>query len=377
MKHQKFLRFNIYLGFLLLSTACVKQQPMIPMASDYETMTVSTSDRTLQTRYPATIKGKQDVDIYPQVAGLITDIRINEGADVRKGETLFILDQVPYRAALETAMANVESAEAAVATAQMTAESKQQLYNENVVSEFDLRTAQNNLRQKKAALAQAKAELTTARNNLSYTEVKSPVNGTAGMISLRIGSLVGPSMTAPLVTVSDNNDMAVYFSMTEKQLLSIGERSGLSSASDIASMPEVELLLSDGTKYPLKGRIEAISGIIDPKTGTVSIKATFSNPDHILRSGGTGNILVPVEKHDCIVIPKEATFELQDKVFVYKVIDGVAKSTPVSVFPLSNGKEYIVESGLAAGDMIVASGAGMLRDGVSIGIKEGGAKNEN
>ena len=309
------------------------------------------------------------MSIYPQVSGLITQVCITEGANVKKGQTLFVIDQVPYKAALETAKANVESAEAAVATAQMTADSKQELYREEVVSDFDLQTARNTLRSQKAALAQARAELISAQNNLSYTEVKSPVDGTAGMIPYRVGALVSASIPTPLVSVSDNDEMYVYFSMTEKQILALSRQNGR-LANTLEEMPEVELILSDGVKYTEKGKVDAISGIIDTKTGAVTVRAVFPNPQHILRSGGAGNILFPYEKKDCIVIPQAATFELQDKVFVYKVTDGKTKSTQISVFAINDGKEYVVESGLNTGDVIIAEGAGLLRDGIT--VEEGG-----
>lgn len=352
-------------GVLALSVSC-KERSAMPVNNDYVTMSVSTTDKTLYSNYSAMIQGKQDVSVYPQVSGLITRVCINEGAAVKKGQTLFVIDQIPYKAALEIAKANVESAEAGVATARMTVDSKSELYRENVVSDFDLQTARNTLLAEKAALAQARAELVNARNNLSYTEVKSPVNGTAGMISYRIGALVSSAISTPLVTVSDNDDMYVYFSMTEKQLLALSRQNG-SLENTMDAMPEVELLLSDGTSYTEKGKIDAISGIIDTKTGAVTIRAIFSNPEHILRSGGTGNILFPYEKKNCIVIPQGATFELQDRVFVYKVVDGKTKSTQVSVFSINDGREYIVESGLNAGDVIIADGAGLLRDGISVG----------
>ncbi|MDO4159751.1 MAG: efflux RND transporter periplasmic adaptor subunit [Prevotellaceae bacterium] len=348
----------------LLASSC-KEQTQAPTTGSYKTMSVTTSDQTVRTSYSAIIEGKQDVNIYPQVSGLITQVCISEGANVKKGQMLFVIDQVPYKAALETAEANVENAEAAVATAQMTAESKEQLYKEKVVSDFDLRTAKNSLRQKKAALAQAKAELTNARNDLSYTEVKSPVNGTAGMIPYRIGALVSPSISTPLVTVSDNNEMYVYFSMTETQVLQMTKQNG-SLKNAISKMPEVTLKLSDGTEYSETGKIDAISGIIDQSTGAVSVRAVFPNPQRVLRSGGTCNVEIPNVKNNCIVIPKVATYELQDKIFVYKVVNGKATSTEIKVFPLDNGKEYIVESGLKKGDVIVAEGAGLVQEGTEI-----------
>ncbi|MGM9713510.1 MAG: efflux RND transporter periplasmic adaptor subunit [Prevotella sp.] len=351
-------------GIMTLCVSC-KERQSAPTGGGYKTMKVGVADRTLHSDFPATIQGRQDVKIYPQVSGLITRVCISEGAAVRKGQTLFVIDQVPYKAALETAEANVESAAASVATAQMTADSKEELYKENVISMFDLQQARNTLRSAKAALSQARAELTKARNNLSYTEVRSPVDGTAGMSQYRIGALVGPTMASPLVSVSDNAEMLVYFSMTEKQVLEMSREKG-SLADAVKAMPEVGLILSDGGEYTERGKVDAISGMTDPSTGAVTLRAVFPNPDHILRSGGTGTVRLPHQKKGCIVIPQSSTYELQDKVFVYKVVNGKTKSTQVKVFGISNGKEYIVESGLSVGDVIIAEGAGLLRDGMDV-----------
>ncbi|MGN0230222.1 MAG: efflux RND transporter periplasmic adaptor subunit [Muribaculaceae bacterium] len=357
-------------GLMLTSilTLCVscKERQSSPMGGDYKILHITLSDRTLYSDLPASIQGKQDVQIYPQISGLITRVCINEGANVKKGQTLFVIDQTPYKAALEKAKANVESAEANVSTAKMTVDSKEKLFEENVISDFDLQQARNTLRSANAALAQAQAELTSARNNLTYTEIKSPVDGTAGMSVYRIGALVSPSITTPLVSVSDNVDIYAYFSMTEKQILALVRPKG-ALYDMLETMPEVELILSDGSLYPEKGKINAISGIIDRSTGAVTLRAIFPNANHILRSGGTGTIRIPYEKKDCIVIPQTATYELQDKVYVYKVVDGKTKSTQITVFGINNGNEYIVESGLNKGDVIIAEGAGLLRDGMTVG----------
>lgn len=366
MKMKTILFDGLVLASILTLCVSCKERQNLPTGGGYKTLNVTLSDRMLHSDFPATIQGKQDVKIYPQISGLITRICINEGADVKKGQTLFVIDQTSYRAALETAEANVESAEANVATAQMTADSKEELFRENVVSNFDLQQARNTLRSAKASLAQARAELTNARNNLSYTEIKSPVDGTAGMSSYRIGALVSPSISTPLISVSDNGEMYVYFSMTEKQILALSRQNG-SLTNALEAMPEVGLLLSDGSEYPEKGKVDAISGIIDPSTGAVTLRAVFPNADHILRSGGTGNVRLPYEKKGVIVIPQSATYELQDKVFVYKVVDGKTKSAQIAVFGINNGKEYIVEAGLTTGDVIIAEGAGLLRDGMTVG----------
>ena len=329
-------------------------------------MEVSRGSRTLSQSYTAVINGRQSVEIRPQVSGTITQVCIAEGAQVKKGQTLVIIDQVPYKAALETAIANVKSAEASVATARLTADSKEQLFKENVVSAFDLQTARNSLLQAEATLAQAKAEEVNARNDLSYTEVKSPVDGVSGMLPYRVGALVDASITTPLTTVSDDTEMYVYFSMTESQVLSlIRQYKTLDEA--MKQMPEVELKLSDGLTYAHKGRIDAISGTIDTSTGAVSLRATFPNPEHILRNGGSGTVVFPYIKENVLIVPQEATYEIQDKIFVYKVVDGKATSSQVSVFPVNNGKEYIVESGLEEGETIIAEGAGLVQEGTVVG----------
>ena len=329
-------------------------------------MEVSRGSRTLSQSYTAVINGRQSVEIRPQVSGTITQVCIAEGAQVKKGQTLVIIDQVPYKAALETAIANVKSAEASVATARLTADSKEQLFKENVVSAFDLQTARNSLLQAEATLAQAKAEEVNARNNLSYTEVKSPVDGVSGMLPYRVEALVDASITTPLTTVSDDTEMYVYFSMTESQVLSlIRQYKTLDEA--MKQMPEVELKLSDGLTYAHKGRIDAISGTIDTSTGAVSLRATFPNPEHMLRNGGSGTVIFPYIKENVLIVPQEATYEIQDKIFVYKVVDGKATSSQVSVFPVNNGKEYIVESGLEEGETIIAEGAGLVQEGTVVG----------
>lgn len=331
-------------------------------------MTISTSDAMIQTNHSATIRGRQDIDIYPQVAGTISQVCVKEGEIVRKGQLLFIIDQVPYKAALQTAQANVDAATAGVATAQLTYESKQELFARNVISKFDLQTSENNLLTAKAQAAQAEAQRVNAANNLSYTEVKSPTNGVVGVLPYRVGTLVSASLPKPLTTVSDNSDMYVYFSMNENQLLDMTREHG-SMEKALATMPSVQLLLNDGSLYSESGRIESISGVIDPSTGSVSMRAMFPNQGRLLHSGSSGNVVIPHTQQQTIVIPQNATYELQDQVFVYKVVDGIATSANITVSKLSNGKEYIVLSGLTPGDVIVTEGVGLMREGTPVKAK--------
>ena len=137
----------------------------------------------------------------------------------------------------------------------------------------------------------------------------------------------------------------------------------------IKQMPEVELIMSNGQVYEHTGKINAISGTISENTGAVSLRAVFNNRNHLLRNGGSGTIIIPVTITDCMVIPQAATYELQDRIFVYKVVDGKASATEIHVAPQNNGKEYIVTDGLEVGDIIVAEGAGLIKEGTPIKSK--------
>ena len=328
-------------------------------ASD-ATMKVSTADKELTTPYSATIRGRQDIDIYPQVSGTIERLCVTEGQVVRKGQLLFVIDQVPYKAALKTAQANVEVAKAALATAELNYSSTKELFAKKVVSAFNLKTSENSYLTAKAQLVQAEAQELNARNNLSYTEVKSPTDGVVGMLPYRAGALVSASIPQPLTTISDNSNMYVYFSMTENQLLAMSRQ--------YKSMDEAleNMKLNDQSIYEQKGKIESISGVIDRKTGTVGVRAVFPNESRLLHSGASGNVLIPQAYKDCIVIPQGATVRMQDKTIVYKVVDGKAVSTLITVAEISDGREYIVLDGLKVGEEIVSEGAGLVREGTQV-----------
>ena len=358
----------IFSAIALASCNQNKTQTATQKENYYETMEVTLSDRTLTTGYSAAISGVQTVEIRPQVSGMITDILIEEGESVTKGQVLFVIDQTPYKAAYEIAVANVKSAEAALSTAKLILDSNKNLYEQDVVSEFDLMTAQNDLTEAEARLALCKAEEVNASNNLSYTEVRSPVNGVASMIPYRVGALVNSNIAQPLVTVSDDSRVYAYFSMAENQMLDMVQQYG-SLNNAIRQMPEVELIMSNGEKYEHTGKINAISGTISESTGAVSIRAVFNNRNHLLRNGGSGTIIIPMTLQNCMVIPQSATYELQDRVFVYKVVDGKASSTEIHIAPQNNGVEYIVTGGLEVGDIIVAEGAGLIKEGTPIKSK--------
>lgn len=357
--------FPALLTILMLSCACKEQGTVLTESKTYPLLKVEYSDRLINSSFPATLRGRQTVEIRPQVSGMITEIRINEGDPVRKDSILFVIDQTQYKAEYEIAVANVQSAEAALSTARLVLESTRDLFANEVVSEFDLMTAQNDLVEAEAKLALAKAEETRAYNNLSYTEVRSPVNGVASMTPYRVGALVSSTIAEPLVKVSDDSQIYAYFSMAENQMLDmILETGSLQNA--FSNIPEVQLEMSNGRLYDQSGKITALSGTIDQTTGAISIRASFPNRRHILRDGGSGSVIIPHQMNDCIVIPQSATFEIQDRIFVYKVVDGKASSTQIKVASVNNGSEYVVESGLEVGDVIIAEGAGLIQEGTVI-----------
>ena len=348
-----------------LLCACTSETKESHDKAQHKTMVVGKQDVTLQHQYTARLTGCQIVEVRPQVSGCITQILTEEGKAVKKGQTLFIIDQVPYRAALEMATATRKSAEARLATARINYENQSQLQQTGVVSDVSLETMHNALFEAEAALEQAKAQEVNARNNLSYTEVKSPVNGVASMIPWHVGSLVSSNISEPLVTVADDSEIYAYFSITEGQALDLTSQYG-SLAEFMAEAPEVSLRLSNGQAYEEKGHISAVSGTVDAQTGAVTMRATFPNSSHLLRNGGSATVIVPTHRADCIVIPQEATYELQNRTFVYRIVNGRTKSTPIEVHRQNNGREYIVEQGIAAGDTIIAEGAGLMKEGVEI-----------
>ena len=347
---------------LIISMASCKETPQAPQRAECKTMNVRTSDKMFTTPYSATIRGRQDIDIFPQVSGKIERLCVTEGQPVTRGQLLFVVDQVPYKAAYKTAEANLEAARAALRTAELNYLNGKVLKEKNVVSQSSFKTTENAWLSAKAQVAQADAQLLNAHNNLSYTEVKAPCSGVVGTLPYRVGALVGPSMPQPLTTVSDNSKMYVYFSMTENQVLAMTRQYG-SMDKAIKEMPDVELKLNDGTIYEKRGRIESISGVIDRQTGAVTARAVFDNAQGLLHSGASGTILFPSTYKNVIVIPQSATVHMQDKILVYRVVDGTAKSKLIKVAEVNDGRDYVLLEGLSKGDVIVTEGAGLVRDG--------------
>lgn len=379
MKVQMFKNISFGLaaaGALMALGSCGgKQQAPAQQAPQVAVMTVESGSSDLSSSYPAIIKGKTDIDIRPQVTGFITKVHVDEGDHVRKGQTLFTIDQVQYQAAVDQAQASLNSAIAAVNTAAVTEANKRKLLDKNIISETEWQLAANSLAQAKAAQAQAQAALVNAKKNLAYTTVVSPSDGVVGSIPNREGSLASPSSAQPLTTVSDNSQVYAYFSLNEKDLLNLTNGGTVSIDQSIGNMPAVKLQLADGTMYPIEGKVSTVSGVISNTTGAASVRALFDNPSRMLRSGNTGNVVIPQHNDNVIVIPQKASFEIQGLRYVYVLNDSNITSTrPVQVLDIDNGKDFVVLEGLQPGERIVTEGVGtIVRDGIPVTPKTAAA----
>ena len=326
--------------------------------NEYPVVTVGTSNADMQSTYPATIKGVQDVEIRPKVQGFITQINVKEGQTVSAGQTLFVLDNATYQAQVRMAEASVNTAQQQVNTTQLTYENAKLLHANKVIGDYELQTSQNSYESAKAQLAQAKASLASARETLSFCFVKSPAAGVVGTLPYKKGALVSASNS--LTTVSNISSMDVYFSVTEKDAMVI-------SANGLNSIPSVKLQLADGTVYTHEGKVTKMSGVIDQATGTVQLIASFVNPEKKLKSGGAGTIIIPRIASSAIIIPQSCVSEMQNKKFVYTLgKDNKVKYTEIKVDPQNDGNNYIVTDGLKTGDKYVTNGVTKLTDGMEI-----------
>ena len=328
--------------------------------NEYPVVEGGTSSSVMQTTYPATIKGVQDVQISPKVSGFITKILVREGQSVSAGQQLFEIDNVTYQAQVRQAQAAVNTAKTQVNTAKLTYDNSKQLHDNKVIGDYELQTAQNTYEQAKAGLAQAEAVLANDKEALSFCYVKSPASGVVGTLPYKVGTLV--SAQNVLTTVSNNSTMEVYFSVNEKTALDMSK-----SGNGLSAMPAVKLQLADGSMYEHEGKVTKMSGVIDAATGTVQLIAVFPNPQRLLKSGGSGNIVIPHDNNAAIVIPQGSVTEVQNKKFVYTVNDSnKVQYTEITVDPQNDGNSYIVTSGLKVGDKYVTNGITKLSDQMQI-----------
>lgn len=334
--------------------------------NEFPVQEVTTVSASMQTTYPATIKGIHDVEIRPKVSGFLVQINVHEGQTVSAGQTLFVIDNATYQAAVRQAQAAVNTATAQLNTAKLTYDNAQKLFANNVIGSYELESSRNAYESAQAQLAQAKASLASAQETLSFCYIKSPASGVIGNIPFKVGTLVSASTQQALTTVSDISSMEVYFSMTEKDILSMTKTSG-SAQEALKEFPAVKLQLADGTTYNEEGRVTKMSGVIDAATGSVQLIADFTNPQRLLKSGGSGAIIIPRSNKSAIVIPQTVVSEVQNKKFVYLLgKDNKVKYSEITVEPQTDGNNYVVTSGLKVGDKYVTNGITKLNDGMEI-----------
>ena len=334
--------------------------------NEFAVRTVEASSASLQTTYPATVKGIHDVEVRPMVSGFITKVCVQEGQAVQKGQLLFTINSETYQAQLRQAQAALNTARSQANTTRLTWQNNKKLFDKHIIGQYELSTSQNSYESAVAQVRQAEASVASAKEMLSYCYVKSPATGYIGSLPYKVGALVSPSISTPLTTVSDISVVEVFFSVPEKTVLSMLKGNGSEKAA-IASFPPVKLQMNDGTLYNHPGKVVKMSGVVDPTTGALSVIAHFNNPERLLKSAGAGSIIIPSDESHAILVPKDARSEVQDKVFVYVVgKDNKVKYTEIKVNPEDDGSNYIVTSGLKVGDRYVSKGITKLTDGMQI-----------
>ena len=335
---------------------------------DYPVLVVRPDTVTLFQDYPATIQGQQNVEIRPKVDGFVEAIYVDEGASVKKGQQLFHISAPQYEQEVRTARAGIKTAQADVDAARMGVAKVAPLVAKGIISKYQLEGAQYTLEAKLAALAQAQATLANARTNLGYTTITSPVDGVMGTIPNKIGSLVSSTSADPLTTISSTGSVYAYFSLSEKALLDFARRRpGNTLQEKLSNVPDVLLVLADGSVYPYHGRVKTAIGQINTETGASSFRATFPNPQGLLRSGSSGSVRTQRPMDNALIIPQSATYELQGKRFAYVVgRDTAAHAAAIAVVPTPDGASFVVQQGLKAGQQVVLEGISGLKEGSKI-----------
>lgn len=327
---------------------------------------------TVMFDFPAKLRGKQDIDIIPQVEAQLNQVLVKEGDKVKKGTKMFVLDQTEFSSRLAAAKASVQMAKANLEKAKINEEAKKELLRKNIISQNEYKIAESELQTAKASLAQAQASEVAAKNDFSHTVICAPSDGVVGNINHRQGSLVGPTIQTPLTVVSDNSVIYAYISISEARYITLINEYGSKEAM-IADFPKSSLVMGNGEKYDIPGQIETFSGIVDPNTGAISVRIAYENPKGILSAGGSATVKFPLNLDTAIIIPRTATFEIQDKVYVYRAVENegkyVAESAIVEVFRLDE-QNYIILDGLKAGDMIVTEGVRKMTNGQEIAIEK-------
>lgn len=355
------------LGMIGFLCGCGSSDRKKAMREELTVTSVASHNVKVHTDFNASVQGINDVEIRSQVDGIITRIYVDEGASVHKGEPIFRIDERPFLQELNRANANLTTAKAALEKASIEKERTERLAQNNVVSDVQLKTAQAEYNEVLGNLKQAEAAVSSASINLEYTTVTAPADGFVGSFPYKTGSLVSRNAPVPLTKLTSHNIMYVYFSMSEKDFARFNDTyPGNTVDEKIAKVPAVELILQDNSLYPQNGKLDMVAGQFNQETGMIVFRASFTNTDNLLKSGTSGKIRLSFVEENQIVVPQKATFELQDKVFVF-VLDNENKvERRLIQIKRSVPNYYILRSGLNEGDKIVLSGIGRLKDGTEI-----------
>ncbi len=379
---------NKRIVLLLIATlslgACKKKETQAPSETKMvSSVKVETRDIMGFTAYPASIQGRVNNEVRAKIQGYITQVLVDEGQYVSKGQPLFRLETNTLnqsasaaRAGIGAAEASIKAAQSAVSAAQVEVSKIKPLVEKNIISSVQLQTAQANLAgaqaqlsQAIAAKAQASANFQGVQANIDYSVIRSPISGVVGKLNMRTGSLVGPSDQQPITTVSDTSELYAYFSMNESEYLNFLKNSyGATMSEKLKNLPAVELIMANGVTYSHKGVIKAVTGQIDPLTGTIQFRVSLPNPEKMLSNGNTGTIRVPKAFNNVLVIPETATYEQQGLVYVYKIVKDTASNAVIQVVDRIDNLA-IVESGLKEGEVVVAEGVGSVKTGTPVKAK--------
>ena len=364
------MKWTWMLGAAIGMASCGLDMPK-ETNSSFETMTVKKSDIELPYKFSARMKGQNDVTVTPQVSGQLMKICVTEGQQVKKGQTLFIIDSRNAQLELEAAKANLQAALAQENSAKLEYESNKNLFDKKIVSSYMLNNSENSYKQAQAAVAQAQSAVNRAKVNLGFCTITASVSGIIGEIPVRTGDQVSP--LTQLTMLSGNTTMYAEFSVTEA-IVEAMVQEGM-KATDvekyIASLPAATFIMKNGTEYPHKGRVISLTGVVNAATGSLTSKVSFPNPDGHLYSGIQGTIVMPFAEKNVIVIPQSAVVRLQDKSQVFKVkADSTATAIDVTIQDTGNGQDFIITNGLNVGDQIVATGANNVTEGQKVLFSE-------
>ncbi|WP_316781409.1 efflux RND transporter periplasmic adaptor subunit [Pedobacter antarcticus] len=359
------MKSSILLIALFIAGCSGNQQNNAPApAQAFPVITLNESNETTYVEYPASVQGVSDIDIRPQVSGILDKIYVAEGARVTKGQPLFQISPLPFREALNTAKATYQGAEAALVSAKLEVEKLKPLVSNQVVSDFQLKTAMAAEQLAKANTEQARAGVEAAKINLGYTTIAAPVSGFIGRLPKKQGSLVGVSDALALTTISDAHEVYAYFSLGEDDYIDFNSKyQGKDAAERFKNMPKVSLILADKSSYASQGRIDMVDGQFNRQTGSITLRATFPNEAGVLKSGNTGRIRLGKEHSQTVMVPQASTVEVQDKLFVFTVdAKNQVSKQPIQIIGAS-GTNYLVQSGVKKGDRIVFDGIDKLKEG--------------